>query len=89
MSELITYVRVQKGRNKGKLRGVVVAVDRLKVGWSQANEKAGDKFNKERGIAIARTRAINGLPEKGCIPHEVNKAVAIMAARSEKYFKAE
>jgi len=89
MNELITYVKVPSGRRKGQLRGVVVAVDRDKIGWSQANEKAGDKFIKERGIAIARTRALNGTPAKSKIPYDIQKTLVYMTHRALRYFKVQ
>ena len=89
MNELITYVKVPSGRRKGQLRGVVVAIGRDKIGWSQANEKAGDTFNKERGIAIARTRALKGSPEKAKVPYDVQKTVNYMISRAKRYFKVQ
>lgn len=50
---LIKYVR-----NKERQRiGVVVAIDRNRIGWSKCNFSMGDRFDKERGKYIAQKRA--------------------------------
>ena len=50
---LIKYVR-----NKQKQRiGVVVAIDKNRVGWSKCNFSMGDKFDRKRGKYIAKKRA--------------------------------
>jgi hypothetical protein len=86
--ELIKFVRVKSGRLKGQARAVIVAVGPNQIGWAQANVKAGDKFNKVKGISIARTRAVNGPPKGAKVPHDVAKALPNMELRATKCFKS-
>ena len=73
----------------GDLIGVVVSIDRNKVGWSLCNKK--DRFNKERGLKIALNRAEyygtnrNFLLEEA--PNSIKNEIIEMYDRSEKYFK--
>ena len=50
---LVKYVRDKKGQRIG----VVVAIDKDKIGWSKCNFSKGDKFDKKRGRYIAEKRA--------------------------------
>ena len=50
---LVKYVRNKSGQRIG----VVVAVDKNRIGWSKCNFSKGDKFDKERGKYIALKRA--------------------------------
>jgi len=50
---LIKYVRDKNHRRIG----VVVAIDKNRIGWSKCNFSMGDKFNKDRGKFIAKKRA--------------------------------
>jgi hypothetical protein len=84
----------QKRRRGGEPIGVVLATvltnsdcPKIVFGWSKANQKSGDIFDKAKGINIARTRAIYGLPKNIKIPAEVAKAQAWLATRAVKYFK--
>ena len=82
---LIEYVRVARGSRKGQPRGVVVATAAGCVGWSYVNLKAGDTFDKERGLQIALARC-KGLTNKQ-VPYDVAPVIRKMVIRSEKYFK--
>jgi len=68
-NELIQYVRVNRGKNKGTPRGVVIAfkdtAGKVHVGWSYTATSKGDSFDKERGLLIARGRA-NKSPKIQC-----------------------
>lgn len=86
---LVTFLRVTSGKNRGSRRGVVVALpvgNEVKFGWSFTNFKAGDKFDKERGLQIAVARTTK--PSKlGQVPHDVVKACCRLEERSRRYFK--
>jgi hypothetical protein len=86
MNELVQYVRLKRGSRKGEPRGVVVATANG-VGWSHCNVKAGDTFNRQVGIAIARTRSIRGTPANSNIPHDVMPVIEKMSIRRQQYFK--
>jgi len=55
---------VKKSKNRGGCRvGVLVAIpngDVVKVGWTLCNIKAGDIFNPEFGLQVAKDRALKG-----------------------------
>ena len=97
-TELVQYVRVARGKNRGQARGVVVASKLEKVGsngesavvrfgWSFTNTKAGDTFNKELALSIARNRAIIGKDYVDKMPHDVKPVFDNILERSLKYFK--
>ena len=84
----------QKRRIGGQPIGVVLATvlvedDTVKIvfGWSKANRKGGDTFDKTKGINIARTRAIHGLPKNIKVPGEVKKVQSWLTVRALNYFK--
>ena len=73
---LVKYVK----NSKGQRVGVVVAIDRDKVGWSKCNFSMGDKFNRDRGkfIAIKRAEKYNYTPtivQK--VPHSTSEHIII------------
>lgn len=75
---LIEYVR-----QNGRAVGVVVAVEKGATGWSKCCKR--DVFNKERGLQIARGRALAGSntkPPTIIIPY-LNK----MQDRAMRYYK--
>ena len=80
---LIEYVKNRKGRRIG----VVVATAKEEIGYSLANEKAGDKFNSELGLAIAVGRAKLGTTRFGDLPHTVATTYENMLDRAERYYK--
>lgn len=54
-----TLKQMVRDRN-GQPRGYVVATvinDSVRIGWSYTNTKAGDRFNKTKGFAIALGRS--------------------------------
>jgi len=95
MNELIQYVRVSRGKRRGMPRGVVMAIKtpagKIRLGWSFTNLTAGDKFNKERGLTIARGRAncINLNENHSKIPHDAKPILNKMVARSKAVFNAD
>lgn len=77
---------------KGNPIGIIVATkmsdeNHVRVGWSYTHVKAGDRFNKERGLGIAMDRAHTNTNRK--VPHAVLKvATNGFITRSLNYFKA-
>jgi len=85
---IIHNVKVVNGKHRGERRGVVVAMPvdgKVKIGWSFTNLKAGDTFDKERGLQIAVARI--SVPTTATIPHDVEPVLKEMKARAKKYFK--
>ena len=102
--ELVQYVRVERGNKRGQARGVVVAIKDddvgFRLGWSFTKVGAGDVFNKEKGLDIARGRATlftlaghisknskTGKPIQ--IPTSVSVVLKTMRERADRYFKVE
>jgi hypothetical protein len=88
---LIQYVKETRGKRRGQLRGVVIAVkdpqDRYRIGWSFVNRKSGDKFDKEMGLSIALGRTLQTHICKKKIPQDVVPVLSSMKERAERYFK--
>lgn len=87
-NSLIQFVRDRKGQP----RGVVVATvidDAVRFGWSYTNVKAGDRFNKKRGLQIAFGRAETGHSSAVKVPHAVTKVLLKVEQRADNYFKIE
>ena len=84
-----TLKQLVRDRN-GQPRGYVVATvinDSVRVGWSYTNTKAGDRFDKCKGFAIALGRAENGWGKNVRVPHNVSKSLDSIAKRSIRYYK--
>lgn len=76
-----------KDRKENRV-GVVLALkedNNIYIGWSRANTRAGDKFNKEFGDRIAINRAKTGSNKK--VPHDFVPVIKDIAQRAERYFK--
>jgi hypothetical protein len=97
-SRVVVGTKGQRRRIGGELRGVVLATvmartggdntqPKIVFGWSQANLKYGDYFDKDIGISIARTRALNGAPNNKKQPHDAAKIQARMETRALACFK--
>lgn len=74
----------------GQPRGYVVATvinDTVRIGWSYTNTKAGDRFDKMKGFAIALGRAENGWGKSVRVPHNVSKSLDRIASRAYHYYK--
>lgn len=84
-SHIHEYVR---NKNKQPI-GVVVAAlapnGEVRLGWSLCRVKAGDRFDRSKGIFIATSRAVNYSESE--IPRTVKSAISILAGRAKKYFK--
>lgn len=94
-NELIQFVRVKRGLKKGQKgppRGVVMAhkdvTGKVHVGWSFANLKKGDRFDKKVGILLARGRATYPIPDGAKIPRDVQVELKKLSERAVRYFKA-
>ena len=100
MNELIEYVREVRGKNKGNLRGVVLATGadgEFRIGWSFARfspvvSRTGctifsppDRFDKQKGLLIARGRT--KVASTAQIPQLIVPVIARMNDRAKKYFK--
>jgi hypothetical protein len=89
-TELVQFVRVTRGNKKGQARGVVVAIKDetvgYKLGWSFTKVNAGDVFDKEFGLNLARGRAEAG-HWKATVPTSVLPIIISMRERAERYFK--
>lgn len=77
---LVSYVR-DKNRNR---IGVVVAIDRDKIGWSLCHIGL-DRFNKDFGLKIATGRARRGKMVN--IPQTVKSTFDKMENRARAYYK--
>jgi hypothetical protein len=90
MNELIEYVRNRKGQRIGVVMAKAYNQNSggmVKFGWSKANVKMGDSFDKEVGLNIARGRADTSWPTDKTVPYDVLKVYNRMLYRSAKYFK--
>lgn len=78
--ELMKYIK----DNKGRRIGVLVSNQYNSVGWSLCNIRK-EKFDKEKGIEIARGREAKGTLT--AIPMSIVEQVAEQLERSRRYFK--
>uniref|UniRef100_A0A6M3LD00 Uncharacterized protein n=1 Tax=viral metagenome TaxID=1070528 RepID=A0A6M3LD00_9ZZZZ len=86
---LIKYVK----DNRGQRIGVVVAIDKDRIGWSKCNFSKGDKFDKKRGRYIAEKRAGKYIYDDDFyfftnhkIPNILHGDILEMVDRAENYF---
>jgi len=90
---LVQYV---KDKHK-KMRGVLVAAkmpfhlenvqaeELVSIGWSYTNFKAGDKFEKQRGIDIAFGRMHSATNRR--VPYQIKRESKKFIDRACKYYK--
>ena len=64
-----------------------VAEGEIRIGWSQTNLKAGDRFSKEKGLLAAASRAQRG--SRKSIPYLARQSAEDLARRARKYFKVD
>lgn len=89
-ADYIPYVNYEKG----KKFGVVVAIDKDILGWSLCNKR--DRFNKEKGLAIALGRAALASEMTASerfdfynrVPDSLVDLFEEIRDRSEKYYQA-
>ena len=87
-SYLTQFVRNRKGNPIGiVVASKILDADVVRIGWSYTNVKAGDRFNKERGLGIARDRIHTNTNRK--VPHAVLNVLddGGFVDRSKHYFK--
>lgn len=96
-TELIELVHDKNNKHRppiGVVLATVVKVDgkgpMISIGWSRSHSKL-DTFDKEKGIQIARNRAVNPLTpsgtRNGCVPNYVDVRMVHMRERARRYFK--
>jgi hypothetical protein len=82
-------VGTKRGDRRGGCRiGVLVAVpseDKVKIGWTLCNVKAGDKFDKDFGLQVAIDRAIKD--SKYPIAQSLIKKAEAFIHRAGLYYK--
>jgi len=84
-TKLVNIVRDRKGNPRGYVVASKLNNGKVGLGWSYANFKAGDRFNKHLGKLIAENRAITGTDK--FVPRDVMPVIERMANRAVKYFK--
>jgi hypothetical protein len=85
-TSLVQFVRDRDGQPRGLVVATVID-DKIRLGWSYANTKAGDRFNKEKAYMIAFGRAENRWGNTVKMPHRVKNVYELMALRAIRYFK--
>lgn len=84
---IVQYIHDKK---KNKLRGVIVA-DKINnypiISWSYTNFKAGDRFDKQRGLEIAISRF--NTKTNAEVPRQILKLSEIFKKRVARYFKVD
>jgi hypothetical protein len=96
--ELIRYVRESRGRNKGQIRGVVVAQGgngEFRIGWSFTRFTPStvenrltlppDKFDRKKGLMIARGRCV--VPSTAKTPRAIQPYIVYMNERAKRAFQ--
>jgi hypothetical protein len=85
------HVHVKKNRNGHKQKVATLVGDEkngvIRIGWSMANVKAGDKFDKEKGLEIASAR-LNS--QRGMVlpPFSLIPDIKRFQERCTRYFKS-
>lgn len=80
-------------KDDGKLKGVVMAIDKGVYGWAMCNPE--DRFSKERGLNIAYNRALKAreLDEEertlyySTIPRSLHSLFNKIEERANRYYK--
>lgn len=86
---LVHYVKEERGKRAGNLKGVVVAVpsadSKFKIGWSYCSKR--DNFSRERAFEIALGRCENPSGPHTIMPQAVKRVFEKMSARAQRYYK--
>ena len=85
-NSLVQFVRDRDGQPRGLVVATVID-DKIRLGWSYTNTKAGDRFNKEKAHKIAFGRAEHRWGSCVNMPHLVKKVYEKMTDRAVRYFK--
>ena len=80
-------------RKNGKLKGVMVAMDKDVYGWSMCDSK--DLFDKDKGVSIAYNRAIKAASMSPSerdvfynkVPTSMRSLFSKTIERAKKYYK--
>ena len=59
--------------------------DQVIIGWSLCNRRAGDSFDRDRGVQIAYQRSATG--SSASVPHSMVDQYSKFLDRSRRYFK--
>jgi len=82
------YIIGRVGGQRQKVGIMVGTIDdkgMVKIGWSRANINAGDKFNKDRGLALAHSRSNAKTNVKA--PMSIRDDLERFSKRCNKYFE--
>lgn len=79
------YVHNKKGQSIGVLAAAAAPDGTVMVGWSKANIKAGDRFDKAKGKSIAYRRSF--LQRDCAVPQSLFAPYVRFVTRCEGYFK--
>lgn len=82
-TEIIQYKRDKNNNPIGVVVAILNESNSFKIGWSKAAE--GDHFTKERGLQIARGRALKGTKAK--LPADMKRLFEDVNVRAGKEFK--
>lgn len=85
-TSLVQFVRDRDGQPRGLVVATIID-DKICIGWSYTNTKAGDRFNKQKAYMIAFGRAENRWGNQVEMPHRVKKVYEKMINRAVRYFK--
>lgn len=80
---LIGCVVARRVRTRNYLTGQFTSG--ISIGWSKVNVSAGDEFDKEKAVEIARGRAIVG--SSPAVPRQIIPIYNKMVERASSYFK--
>ena len=76
-------------RERHEKVGVIVGIrdgNKIQIGWSKANRKLGDVFDKEEGIGIAEARA-TGMLVSPLLPACMIRQAICFEDRCKRFFK--
>jgi hypothetical protein len=84
---LLEFVKDRRGRRIGTLVAVGSHDTCFAIGYALCCKK--DKFRRDVGVAIAKTRAEHGWPHGQKIPHTLQAKYRRMQERAERYFRTQ
>lgn len=86
-NEIVQYIVKRVGGQKQVVAVLVGTMYQavIKIGWSRANINAGDRFDKEFGLQLARERI--RAKQMPFAPHSLAKDIYAFSERCRRYFK--
>lgn len=92
MKEIVKYIRGKKGSKIGVLIGMKDDFGIVRIGWSAyAASTEVVPFSKEKGITIAKARAVHPRLERDTVfqtlPFSVQKEILPFIDRCKRYFR--